>query len=175
MLLLLSIFQLTSIAATSSKEKRIRSSLEEKLLEIESLIAQRDALDTTISQAPVAWHLDHSLKVINGIFSTLSGSDPAQYQSDFNFTRSAVFISGSIPRGVAQSPKSVRPPEVIVTEDIRKQLSEARSNLQAFTTLPEGANFEHPVFGNLNRKKSLRFLEIHTDHHLKIIRDILGE
>ncbi|MEL7342597.1 MAG: DUF1569 domain-containing protein [Bacteroidota bacterium] len=175
LLLALVAFPLISLATTNSKEDRIRSRLEDKLVDIESLIAQRDALDTTVSQAPVAWHLDHSLKVINNIFTALSDSDPDQRKSNFNFTRSVVFISGTIPRGVAQSPKSVRPPEVILTEDIRTQISQVRSNLQAFSTLPERANFEHPVFGNLNRKKTLRFLEIHTEHHLKIIRDILGE
>jgi hypothetical protein len=33
--------------------------------------------------------------------------------------------------------------------------------------------FEHPYFGKLKLKETIRFLEIHTQHHLDIIRDII--
>ena len=33
--------------------------------------------------------------------------------------------------------------------------------------------FEHPYLGKLKKKDTIRFLEIHTNHHLKIIDDIL--
>ena len=35
------------------------------------------------------------------------------------------------------------------------------------------AYFRHLIFGNLNKKRTIRFLQIHTAHHLKIIQDIL--
>jgi hypothetical protein len=33
--------------------------------------------------------------------------------------------------------------------------------------------FEHPYFGKLKLKETIRFLEIHTTHHLSIIEDIV--
>ncbi len=149
--------------------------LRSQLEELETNIEYQDRLDREISEVGVAWHLDHMLKVINRIYDNLESSNPEDYQRNINFTRMAVFISGSMPRGRGKAPKSVTPPENIKTEDILSQLLEARQKLSKIDSLHEKANFEHPVFGQLNRKQSKRFIEIHTNHHLKIIKDILAE
>ena len=39
-------------------------------------------------------------------------------------------------------------------------------------TLNANSYFKHPYFGDLNLKKTLWFLNLHTNHHLKIIKDI---
>lgn len=142
--------------------------------EIENTIEFRDAKKEEISKADVAWHLDHMLKTINRITEVLESSDPTAYESSFNFTRIASLTAGFIPRGKAQSPKNVRPPEIIYTDDILRQLLEAGESIKKLNDLDENANFDHPVFGMLNKAQTIRFLEVHTNHHLKIIADILG-
>ncbi|MEM6720824.1 MAG: DUF1569 domain-containing protein [Bacteroidota bacterium] len=144
-----------------------------QLAEIETNIEFRDAKNTEISKADVAWHLDHVLKSINRITEVLERSDPEAFSSSFNFTKMASLTAGFIPRGRAQSPQSVRPPEIIHTEDILKQLTQARKNIEKIQQLEATAHFSHPVFGMLNKAQTIRFLEVHTDHHLKIIADIL--
>jgi len=146
--------------------------LAQQLEELEFLIKYRDVINPTVSKVPIAWHLDHMLKVINGIFRKLKDSDYSNYKPDINIMRFVLFAVGKIPRGKAQSPASVRPPEVILTEDIFKQLLVARQNLKEVDTLNENQYFSHFVFGNLNRNKAKRFIEIHTNHHLSIVRDI---
>ncbi|WP_298519612.1 DUF1569 domain-containing protein [uncultured Kordia sp.] len=146
-----------------------------QLSEIERNIEYRDVKNSTVSKADVAWHLDHILKTINRLTETLESSDPEVYESSFNVPRIMSLTAGFIPRGKAESPQSVRPPEIIVTDDILKQLLEARKSIDKLQSFDANVNFDHPVFGMLDKAQTIRFLEVHTNHHLKIVADILEE
>ena len=152
-----------------------RDYMKSELNRIEKYLIHRDSLDKEVSKVAVAWHLDHSLKVINGICDTLQNSDPTRYKGNFNMPRLLSFTFGYIPRGRAQSPKSVLPPDTIKTDDIVAQLATARDKLDRLDGLDEKSHFKHPVFNRLNKKQAKRFIEIHTKHHLKIVSDILKE
>ncbi len=147
--------------------------LDGQLLEVAHYFSQREIKNEAVSQANVAWHLDHTLKVINNITENLRASNPEEYRSKFNVQRIVVHTSGVIPRGVAQSPQSVRPPDTILLDSLQLQLAMARQNLSTISSLDKNAFFAHPVFDHLDRDQTRRFLEIHTNHHLKIIKDIL--
>lgn len=146
--------------------------LADQLQEIESLIPKRAQAKPTVSKVDISWHLVHMLKVINGIYDALYHSDPKQYKADINVTRTVIFTIGVIPRGRGKAPKSVRPTDNVSTEEIYKLLKLAGKNLLALNTLEKDQFFKHYIFGMLNRDKAKRFIEIHTNHHLKIARDI---
>ncbi|WP_299245058.1 DUF1569 domain-containing protein [uncultured Aquimarina sp.] len=150
-----------------------RGFMDSQLYDIAYLIQFRDCTNTNVSKVPIAWHLDHSLKVINRIHDVLKSSDPTVYEKRFSLARSFSYTFGYIPRGRGKSPASVLPPEDIKTEDILSQLEIARENIADLSNLDPNVNFIHPVFGQLNKKQAKRFLKIHTKHHLKIIQDIL--
>ena len=147
--------------------------MDSKLYDIAYLIQFKDITREQVSKVPIAWHLDHSLKVINKIHGVLKNSDPTVYEKRFSFSRAFIFLFGYIPRGRAKSPASVLPSYDIKTEEILSQLEEARLNFRELETLDRNANFVHPIFGHLNTKQTKRFLEVHTKHHLKIVSDIL--
>ena len=149
--------------------------LEKELNVIESYFSQREVTNKAVSQADVAWHLDHILKTINRISKDLISSDPDGFTPRFNVQRVMIHTTGIIPRGVAQSPPGTVPPDVILPDSLRLQLARARENLNSISALEEGAYFAHPVFDHLDRDQARRFIQIHTRHHLKIIREILGE
>jgi hypothetical protein len=149
--------------------------LDDELIEIEKLFEKRAFKNTSVSEADVAWHLDHMLKTINRITENIAASNPKEYDSKFNIQRIVVHTTGKIPRGVAQSPQNVRPPSNILLDSLHLQLKEAKQNLEKISELNEKAFFAHPVFDDLDRDQTRRFLEIHTRHHLKIIKDILEE
>jgi hypothetical protein len=140
---------------------------------VENYIPQRDSIKLEVSKADVAWQLDHILKTINRVSEALGKSNPEKFKSSVNAMRTITMTSGYIPRGRAQSPDIVKPPDVIYTEDIHAQVKEAKANIMKLKLLDENSYFKHFVFGNLNKAQTIRFLEVHTNHHLKIIKDIL--
>ena len=148
-------------------------SLEKKLELMETFIPDFEKLNSKISKVSVGWHLDHSLKVINGVINTLQTSDISLYKNNFTLIGKIFFTIGHFPKGRAKAPKRVMPPDVILREDILSQINTAKERIHQISSLDDNAYFQHPIFGNINRKRVVRFLEIHTNHHLKIIKDIL--
>jgi hypothetical protein len=141
--------------------------------EIESKIEFRNLKNVSVSKSDVAWHLDHSLRVINGISGVIKKSNPDDYKSSFNFKRSLVLLFGKIPRGKAKAPETVVSVGEISSEDLNSRLETAKTSIIELLKNTAKSNFVHPYFGQLNLKQTIRFLEIHTKHHLNIVDDIL--
>ena len=141
---------------------------------IKEYLEHQEKENLKISKANIGWHLDHSLKVINGVYLTLKNSNSADYKKEFSGLRLFAFTFGFFPRGKAKSPKRVLPPEIILKEDIRNQLDLAIKNLETIDSFDDNQFFTHPLFKHLNKKQTIKFLGLHTNHHLKIVKDILG-
>ena len=168
--LALAVFFITKIKMNTNQTDYLDSYLQE----LESFIEQRDAINKDVSQVDVAWHLDHMLKTINQITIALERSNPDDYESSFSLIKTASLTMNYIPRGRGQAPQSVRPPENILTEDIYSQLEDARMSAKKILELDKYAYLDHPVFGVLKRSQTMRFLQVHTNHHLKIVKEIVG-
>ena len=153
--------------------KRNPETLIPLIKELEGYIPVKDKRNDAVSTSDIAWQIDHSLKVFNFVSDTLVNSDPELYASKFNKWRLLLFTLGYFPRGKVKAPKFVRPPEVILVEDIQSQLQIAYNNIENIRSADKNAHFKHFIFGVLNKNRTIRFLQLHTNHHLKIIRDIL--
>jgi len=141
--------------------------------ELESYITVKDKRNNSVSTSDIAWQIDHSLKVFNLVSETLLNSNPELHSSKFNKWRLLCFTLGYFPRGKVKAPKYIRPPEIISIEDLELQLRAAYQNVENIKLADENAHFKHFIFGVLNKNRTIRFLQLHTNHHLKIIRDIL--
>lgn len=151
------------------KNNRITSYINQ----LEIHIPNHKVKNLKVSKSTVGWQIDHSLKVINNVAKALQTSESGLYKNNFSFLGKFFFTIGFFPRGKAKAPKHVKPPEVVLEEDLRSQVLLAKSNIEALQDLDKNAFFKHPLFGNINTKRVHRFLELHTHHHLKIIDDIL--
>lgn len=142
--------------------------------ELGGYITFKDKKNPKISKVDIGWQIDHSLKVIILVTESIISSEPAAYKWRFNLWRTILFTLGFIPRGKAKAPKMVRASKPITQDILNTQLRLAKHDIERLSQLEETANFKHFVFGQLNKKKTIKFLELHTEHHLKIIRDIIS-
>ena len=141
--------------------------------ELANYIADYNQSNKAISEVSVGWHIEHSLLVIKQITATLAQSEPKLYKSKFNVKRFVVFLTKTIPRGKAKAPKVVIPVDEITIEILQESLKNTYQAIAYLKDCQENQYFMHPFFGQLNKKQTIKFLAIHTEHHLKIIRDIL--
>lgn len=145
----------------------------QQLAQIEAYIPNHELTEKKVSKSSIGWHLSHVLMVINGVCGILAKTKPENYKRNFNIKRTIIFPLGYMPRGMGKAPKVVVPTQTITAEDLKEKLKFARNQVEVAKQLPEKAYFTHHIFGMLNKKQTLRFLAIHTNHHLKIVRDIL--
>ena len=141
--------------------------------ELATYIPNHNQSNKAISEVSVGWHIEHSLLVIKQITSTVAQSEPKLYKYKFNISRFFVFLSKTIPRGKAKAPKVVIPVEEITIETLQESLKNTYQAIAYLKDCQERQYFMHPFFGQLNKKQTIKLLAIHTQHHLKIIRDIL--
>lgn len=143
------------------------------LNELEAKIPFAETLNKNISEANVAWHIEHSLLVLDSATKFITESKPEDYKRSFNFTRIIIFTMKSFPRGKARAPKSVRPEAQISPSSLVSHISETRTKIKVLETLSPDQFTAHPYFGHLKLKQAIKFLGIHTNHHVKIIDDII--
>ncbi len=137
-------------------------------------IPHSEQLKPAVSAAPAGWHIEHIVLTAKSIISAVKKSDPGQYQRTFNIKRIVVFATGKIPRGKGKAPEAVKPSGTTTPADFAPQIALLEEKLKDLDTLSVNHYFEHPYFGHLNLKATKRMLQIHTNHHLRIIHDIIG-
>ena len=142
------------------------------LKQLESYLELHQKLNDSISGETIGWHIAHSCMVINTITNAIVHSNPAKAKPVFSATFYWFLLTNHIPRGKAKAPNIVIPKQSITQEQIEQEIELAKANLQTLASTQKQKYFTHPIFGDLNVPKTLRFFIVHTNHHLKIIRDI---
>ena len=143
--------------------------------QLETKITHAETLNQDVSNASVAWHIEHSLLTLNGVSDSLIQSKPTDYKWTFNFIRLIVLTMKKIPRGRAKSPKVVEPQGELDSLSLARHLMATKYKVEELEQLSADKFFEHPFFGKLKRNQTINFLEIHTQHHLEIIDDIIDK
>jgi hypothetical protein len=138
--------------------------------------AELSSRNERVSAWCLAEQIDHVTKVTASVVEVLADANAPPLSRGLNFVGRLLLLSGWIPRGVGKSPRRLTGTPV-PTPDLDAALARL---VAAFDALP----FErlrasrvpivrHPKFGGLTPPQALRFLVVHTKHHLKIVDEIL--
>ena len=146
--------------------------IHQQLAELKGNISQHTLQNSIVSTVPIGWHIDHCLLVVEAIIEQVNLSNPSNYKWQFNKLRLIVFMLNKIPRGKAKAPNIVIP-NSYTAESLLEHLETAKLRFTTLQTMQPKQYFKHHVFGHLHLKATVKFLQIHTLHHLKIIRDII--
>ncbi len=140
---------------------------------LESKIANYEKVNVIVSASSVGWHLEHTLLVLINVTESIKNSKPEEFKANFNFVRTIVFTLNKMPRGKGKAPKSVQPNVDITLDSIKTKLQLAKEKVNELYNLDKNKHFAHPYFGNVKLNGCIKFLGIHTAHHIKIIEDII--
>jgi len=140
---------------------------------LESHISDFSKIKPEISEANIGWHIIHSCLVITSVTKTIVKSDPSNFKKKFSFIAFYVLLFNKFPRGKAKAPSFTQPQHELTELYIKEMIQEARTSLDSLSKAEENKYFTHPIFGDLQLKKAIHFLGVHTYHHEKIIIDIL--
>ncbi|MEI7589407.1 MAG: hypothetical protein WCJ68_07915 [Chitinophagia bacterium] len=130
-------------------------------------------INSTVSDSSVGWHIIHCCLVINSVIYSVVKSDPKSFKKKFSFKAFMVLLLNKFPRGRAKAPSFTMPNEDINTDVVFQNINESRKKLELLLAANENQYFTHPIFGDLNLKPTIKFLGVHTNHHIKIIKDTL--
>ena len=147
--------------------------IKDQLTKIESLLTEIERENLNVSKASVGWHLEHCLLIINSSLKGLANTNPKDYNPKFSFKKLFFLGFRIIPRGKVRAPKQFFPLEKSSQENLTNLINKAKIRLADTNNLPDKSFITHPFLGDFDKKTTLKFLEIHTNHHLKIIADIL--
>jgi hypothetical protein len=136
-------------------------------------IEYHQKINPTVSSASVGWHIAHTTLAAKQIIEQLEKSDPASYKWKFNSPRFFVFLMNKIPRGKGKAPKSVQIEEGFTIDSLNSFIAVIQEKVKMLSTMEAKKNFIHPYFGMLHLKATIKTLLIHTNHHIKIIDDII--
>lgn len=127
-----------------------------------------------VSGWSVAEQVDHVLKIVQAQLARLDERRPAR--TGINLVGRIILGIGRIPRGVGKSPAPVRgevrtrPALIAALVATRERLERMAGDAALWSDPRPLAG--HPYFGGLTPRQVLRFLAVHTDHHLRIVADI---
>ena len=128
-----------------------------------------------VSDWSMAQQLEHVLRSNRSIALAMVRAVDAPSDGGLTESGQRVLDGGAIPRGVGQAPASMRATEAVDLAKLRATWRKMAARYAAMDTSGMDAvqgRVAHQYFGHLTPVEWLRFVGVHTRHHLAIAQDI---
>ncbi len=151
-----------------------------------AMLEEAEARLTRAAPAVSAWsaaaHLYHVATANFGIarmLPRLLDGSLAASESPRNAEGIAMVLGGLLPHG-ARAPQGLTPPDELDRATVAKRLAGARRAVGHLEPLlgviaSAGIAFDHPYLGPLTPAEWLRFMNVHTVHHLRTCARVLAQ
>jgi len=138
-------------------------------LYLESNRAEKSSIE--VSKANVGWHIAHSyLVIIKSCENLLSNTNRPSKNRKW-FIQEVFFLLRKIPRNKIEAPDFVVPIDNSEKE-IKRLYNKTITLIEQVERIKNGY-LSHPFLGPIKLQRVPLFLQIHTAHHLQIIREII--
>lgn len=129
-----------------------------------------------ISAWSPAQHLDHMVKVSSALTGLILNFETPRLARGITITGRAVLALGWIPRGRGKAPERLHGTHV-TRDELLASLDALAAKVQrvdaTHLVASRGPIAPHPIFGGLTPRQALRFITVHNNHHMRIVRDVL--
>ena len=145
------------------------------LLDLEAWLDRPDVQAPGVSAWSAHRQVEHTVLVADRLLDLVARLDRGEAGESGGRLRwpgRIVLALGRIPRGRGQAPEDLRPQATPDVEAVRARLASVRTRLDAPRPRRRTPRAPHPHLGALDARQWRRFVDIHTRHHLAILRDI---
>ena len=142
---------------------------------IESLVSHLDKHADEVSAWSVGQQFVHVISATSAFSVMLLRDRKSAGSADQNPFKDPILDSGVFPRGVVNAPKGLDNPAQPVASTLLRDILKCRNRVEKLPSLSPDTVATHHLLGEMTRDEVIRFLRIHLDHHLAIVRDILAE
>ncbi|PRP65946.1 DUF1569 domain-containing protein [Nonlabens agnitus] len=152
----------------------MKNPLQKQFDQLETYLEKGNLVAPNVSAKGIYWHIDHSLRILEGVPEMMRQSKPEDFKPKSSLLKFVIMNTSWMPRGKGKAPKDVLPDEGELDKDsIKVRLDRTFHQVNSIRDLDEKAFMRHPLFGSLDKKETIKFLKIHTHHHIKILKDIV--
>jgi len=127
-----------------------------------------------VSSWSIGMHVQHCVLAAVGICRVLESSRAPPPRTWRTLVGRFVLWRGRLPRRRATAPPVTVPEVELSSTQLEALLGGAASVLEQARALPADSWFGHFALGTLRRDEALRFIDVHTNHHLRIVAEILA-
>lgn len=147
-----------------------------RLSECLDQVALRLPEATHCAPAVSAWsigqHIEHVLRATSAFTLVILRNRKPNGHGIQREIKHQLLEKGQMPRGLAQAPEATLPGKDASREDLAKLLLKTRKRVDQLVSVDADAVADHPYLGEMNRDEIIRFMEIHLEHHLRIMDEI---